>query len=474
MSARVLVVDDIAANLRLLEAKLTSEYYEVCTAEDGLAALEIVREQTPDIVLLDVMMPGMDGFEVCRTIKQDPKFMGIPVVMVTALDDASDRIKGLEAGADDFLTKPVQDLQMFARIKSLVRLKRSAEELDMRQTLSGQLGDELQAPIPLDQEIPGVVLLVQDRRPGICRITEALESVGHVVSHADTLDAAKDMARQEEFSLFIVDDFVEGEDGIRLCAWLRSQEGTRHAAILISAGESEMDRLAKALELGVNDYIIRPVDADEIILRARAQIRRTLYEDRLRESQLNSMNAALIDELTGIYNRRYLDAHFRNLQPKLAEGNRQISLLMLDIDFFKDVNDSYGHAAGDEVLKALSERVRSNLRGFDSAIRVGGEEFIVLLPDANMAVAHTAAVRLREVVAGRPFRISVEPFEIKVSVSIGVATLAARGANLDQLLSDADAAMYEAKSAGRDCVRPELETRPEQNVYVPLNKLEYS
>ena len=118
MSARVLVVDDIAANVRLLEAKLLVEYYEVLTANDGATALEIVAEAMPDIVLLDVMMPGMDGFEVCQKIKENPLTAHIPVVMVTALSEVSDRVKGLEAGADDFLTKPLNDLALFARIRS--------------------------------------------------------------------------------------------------------------------------------------------------------------------------------------------------------------------------------------------------------------------------------------------------------------------------------------------------------------------
>ncbi len=140
MSARVLVVDDILPNVKLLEAKLSSEYYDVLTATSGLEALEKVKNDAPDIVLLDVMMPGMDGFEVCHKIKSNPAYAHIPVVMVTALTDATDRVKGLEAGADDFLSKPLNDTALMARVRSLVRLKMTVDEWRVRENTASQLG----------------------------------------------------------------------------------------------------------------------------------------------------------------------------------------------------------------------------------------------------------------------------------------------------------------------------------------------
>src|SRR5690349_7053426 len=140
MSGRVLVVDDVDVNVKLLEAKLSSEYFDVLTASNGATALEIASSTVPDVVLLDVMMPQMDGFEVCRRLKADPKTADIPVVMVTALSDVADRLRGLEAGADDFLTKPVNDIALFARVRSLVRLKRMMEELRLREEICHQLG----------------------------------------------------------------------------------------------------------------------------------------------------------------------------------------------------------------------------------------------------------------------------------------------------------------------------------------------
>ncbi len=174
MTARVLVVDDILSNVKLLEAKLSAEYFEVVSAYNGLEALAKIAEHAPDIVLLDVMMPGMDGFEVCRRIKSDPKTAYIPVVMVTALDQPSDRVAGLDAGADDFLTKPVDDAALFARVRSLVRLKMMTDELHMRETTGQSMG--LLDPIGTlqDGNATGRILIIEDRPESVQWFASAL------------------------------------------------------------------------------------------------------------------------------------------------------------------------------------------------------------------------------------------------------------------------------------------------------------
>src|SRR5580700_1157811 len=161
MSARVLVVDDVEVNVKLLEAKLSSEYFAVLSAFNGPAALRIADAELPDIILLDVMMPRMDGFEVCRRLKANPRTMDIPVVMVTALSDVSDRLRGLEAGADDFLTKPVNDIALFARVRSLVRLKRMMEEWRLREEICGRFSRDGDAAGQEDQS-PARILLVEE------------------------------------------------------------------------------------------------------------------------------------------------------------------------------------------------------------------------------------------------------------------------------------------------------------------------
>jgi two-component system cell cycle response regulator len=450
MSARVLVVDDIPVNVKLLEAKLLVEYYEVVTANDGASALKAVKVHAPDIVLLDVMMPGMDGYEVCRRIKGDPESTHVPVVMVTALNEVRDRVQGLEAGADDFLTKPVNDVALFARIRSLVRLKRASDEWRMREATALEFGVE--GVDSVDENAPGRVLLLGEGQWDVSGTNSVLSGQGHEVTIASNGETLLSMATEGNYDLVLMNDGSGGSDVLRLCSQLRSQKETRHGPVLLIVEEGADDRLAKALELGVNDYLVRPVDRDELVARTRTQIRRKRYEDRLRANYMQSVNAAVTDSLTGMYNRRYLESHYNRISTRLRGAGKPISAMMLDIDHFKKVNDEHGHDVGDEVLQGVAKRILSNLRGFDTAARYGGEEFVILLPDASLTAATTAAERLCKSVSASPIPVSAGPDALALTVSVGVATAIAGEESLDNLLKRADGALYAAKNGGRNRV----------------------
>jgi len=460
MSARVLVVDDIPANVKLLEVKLQAEYYEVVTALNGLAALEAVKAHAPDIVLLDVMMPGMDGFEVCRAIKADPRSAHVPVVMITALSDVKDRVRGLVAGADDFLTKPPNTVALFARIRSLVRLKRAVDEWHTREAAAHVFGADT---TPDDSEFakPGRVLIVQDIKRGGGRATKTLRDVGHVVTEAETIGAAKEFADHEDFDLILSDHFVSGEDALRLCSWFRSFDRTRHVPVLLMIEDGEPERLAKALDLGVNDYLLKPADRDELIARSRSQLRRKRFEEALRANYHRNLAAAMTDSLTGLYNRRYLETHFEIVNRRLAEAGKPLSLMILDLDRFKDINDVYGHRAGDQILRGIASHLTDRLRGFDTAARLGGEEFVVLMPESQIEEAMAAANRIGRSIGATVFGADGVEHGLSVTVSIGVASAAAGSCTFDELLSRADGALYEAKRSGRNrvCAAPEKALR---------------
>lgn len=450
MSARVLVVDDILPNVKLLEAKLASEYYDVLTATNGLEALEKVASQSPDIVLLDVMMPGMDGFEVCRRIKDDPATAHIPVVMVTALTDTQDRIRGLEAGADDFLSKPLNDTALMARVRSLVRLKMTIDEWRVRENTATQLGVVDTSASAMSEPVEQArILVIEDQSFESQKFVDGLKADDDIVIIAETGIEAMGKVTQSDYDLIAVSLNLANEDGLRLCSHLRSSEKTRSIPILMIANEDDMPRIAHGLEIGAHDYILRPVDRNELLARVRTQVRRKRFQERLRSNYELSLSMALTDSLTGLYNRRYFEVHLQKLLQKNEASKKTLAVLMFDIDHFKSINDNHGHGVGDEVLKIFAKRIQDSLRGFDLVARLGGEEFVVILPDVSNDMAYYVAERLRRIIAEEPFICSAEGGSLNVTTSIG-ATIVEGEATMDGVLKRADDALYEAKESGRN------------------------
>jgi two-component system cell cycle response regulator len=452
MTARILVVDDIPANVKLLEARLLAEYFEVLTAENGYQCLDICSKVPVDVVLLDVMMPGIDGFEVCEKLKANPKTAHIPVVMVTALDQQEDRVRGLKAGADDFLTKPVNDLQLMARVKSLVRLKMMSDELRLRAETARSIGlDDSRYDIAADFSEPASVLLVDGRANSQERISRALKPIAEIVSQSDP-QAAVFEAAEGAFDMIIVNSNFDHYDPLRLCSQLRSLERSRFIPILLVVDQGGEQMVVRALELGVTDYILRPIEPNELIVRCLTQIRRKRFNDQLRDNVQQTIELAVTDGLTGLNNRRYLDKHMKLLYDRAVARERPLSLCITDIDRFKAVNDTYGHDAGDEVLREFAARVRSTVRGADLACRYGGEEFVVVMPDTPPETAAAVAERLRMVIESEPFVLKQSGISLSITASLGISSTAWGAESPEQLLKQADRALYEAKHAGRNRV----------------------
>ncbi|WP_117193942.1 PleD family two-component system response regulator [Rhizobium terrae] len=451
MTARILVVDDIPANVKLLEARLLAEYFDVLTADDGYKALAICDSTHVDLILLDIMMPGIDGFEVCERLKANPRTAHIPVVMVTALDQPSDRVRGLKAGADDFLTKPVNDLQLVSRVKSLVRLKTLSDELRIRAHTANNIALEDMLKGADGRDEMAQVLLVDGRASSQERIVKALKPVAGVIAMSDP-QAALFEAAENPIDLVIVNANFDDYDPLRLCSQLRSLERTRFLPLLLVTELGADDMIVRALDLGVNDYIVRPIDPNELVARVLTQIKRKRYNDRLRTSVRQTIELAVTDGLTGLNNRRYLDNHLKVLFNRAAARGRALSVCITDIDRFKSVNDTYGHDAGDEVLREFAGRIRSTVRGADLACRYGGEEFVVVMPDTDAAAAAAIAERLRSIVESHPFALKTAGVMLNITASLGIACNTHGAETPEQLLKQADRALYEAKNSGRNRV----------------------
>lgn len=443
-----MVVDDVEANVRLLEAKLTIEYFEVVSCHDGQAALTLAAETQPDLILLDVMMPGMDGFETCRRLKAQAETRHIPIVLVTALDGREDKIRGLEAGADDFITKPLDDVILFARVRSLSRLKQVMDELREREENSRRIGVSTDDDRRL-RAMGGRVLIVDDNLAQAQKIADQL-SDEHRVAIESNAEAAIAAARGP-LDLVIINVAADAFDGLRVLALSKSGDA-RRAPVLAVVDPMDRARMVKALELGAADVVNRPIDPDELSARARTQIRRKRYTDFLRNKLDSSLELAVTDALTGLHNRRYMTGQLDALVNRAVHGGSSVALLVLDIDHFKLVNDGFGHDAGDEVLSEFAVRLATNVRAVDLPCRLGGEEFVVVMPGADLEDAERVAERIRRDVASQPFRIMGGKEMLTITISIGVAATSGPNDTPELLLKRADEGVYEAKARGRNIV----------------------
>jgi two-component system cell cycle response regulator len=433
-----------------MEVRLKVEYFDVKTAMNGPDALEIAARDSVDLVLLDLMMPGMDGFEVCRILKQQPETAHVPVLMVTVLDRVEDRVKGLQCGADDFLTKPISETALITRVKSLIRLKRMIDELRLRAATMQSVGIDATDIFSPSWQLDGRVLLVDDQPSSVEMVKLALKGDFSINQQSDPAKAFR-LIETVDYDLIIISLNLPGSVGLRFCSQVKLIESARYTPVLVISDPHEEPELLCAIELGVNDYIVRPIELNELYARAKTQLRRKIYADRLRSMVTNAMELAIIDPLTGLQNRRYLDCHLHSLIERSIQAAKPITALAFDLDFFKGINDTYGHDAGDDVLREFSRRLKNYVRDTDLVVRHGGEEFVVIMPDTDSRLAMDIAERLRRDLQDEAFVTRVGD-SITVTVSVGVAELQGENDSSDALLRRADQALYAAKREGRNRV----------------------
>ena len=487
MPGTILIVDDVATNRIVLKVKLTGACYGTLQARTGEEALRIARHDQPDVILLDLQLPDMDGIDVCRRLKADPATRAIPVLMLTAFDDREARMAALRAGADDFLSKPIDELPLLARVRSVLRARATAEELRMRETTgalpgfadpaAGFSGAPVASPVapppgmaadppghPIDAsegDPEGVIALVMARREDAMAIRRTL------AVHLPDTDL-RVLAREEALAgdpaaagadVFLIDlDHGGRGGGLRLMSEIQSRPATHHAAICVLLPDGATEAGAMALDLGAADLLSRSADPQETALRLLTQIRRKRQADRLRASVRDGLRLAMTDPLTGLHNRRYAFPQLAAMAERARRTGQSYAVMVLDIDSFKAVNDTHGHAAGDAVLVELSRRLRAAIRDEDLLARIGGEEFLLALPGAGPKRAREVAERLLRAIAGRAMRLPGAPEPIRVTVSIGLAIGGREdpSCGVEAVFDRADRALLSAKAGGRNNVTAAL------------------
>lgn len=443
---RVMVVDDIPQNVKLLSAMLSHSGYEVIRAYSGEEALRMAKQSKPDIILLDIMMPGMDGYEVTETLKKDPETGLIPVVLVTALEGVDDKVKGLDAGADDFLTKPVNQIELTARMRSMIKLKKLQEEVTARkEALAGIASFEME-----EKTAKKTVIIVEDDEKTAKQFSLILNSSGYEAVVAKDGNEALSVIGRRKPDIILLDILLPDITGIELLRRLKSYPSTEDIPVIICSVLSDLETKVKGIDTGADDYLIKPISPPELLARVRTALRKSGIQEKLKSDLNEIFRRSIKDSLTGLYNRQYFSTGIEKEIASSKRYNRKFSILMLDIDRFKVVNDTFGHLVGDGVLRELGVILRKNVRGSDIAARYGGEEFIIMLDGTPLKKAVNAAGKLRAQVEAHRFQ---DVGGGKITISIGVTEFHPEDMSMDDMVKRADEALYKAKREGRNGVK---------------------
>ena len=458
----ILVVDDDPLNIKLLAAQLLSKGYRVMTASDGEMALAKIEETPPDLILLDIMMPGIDGYEVTRRLKTNPETKEIPIILVTALTEDSEKKKGLEAGADEFINKPVNYPELDARVCSLLKLKEYQDQIGSRKksehlmsqgTVKQETGDRRKANLP-------TVLVAEDDRTSAKLMTTYLSAIPCKIETAGTGAEALRIISLKKIDIVLLDIMMPVLDGFEVCKSIKEKEETIPIQVVMITGLTDTKSKLKGIELGTDDFLVKPVNKDELRARVNALIKKKAYIDRLRERVDGALVAAVTDKLTGVYNHGYLK-RFIELEFKRSQrNNHHLALLMVDVDDFKRFNDTHGHQCGDQALAIVAKTLKSNIRDIDLIARYGGEEFTIVLPYADLEAAEIIADRLLQSMSAH-VAIPGAP-DARLSISIGISVFPDSCETSEALLETADASLYRAKRNGKNqyCVSMAVDTPP--------------
>lgn len=460
---RVLIVDDVHENLHALMNVLRDDY-TISAATSGEKALELARRAPPpDIILLDIVMPGMDGYSVLTALKIDPATADIPVIFVTSLAEADDEARGLALGVADYITKPINPDLLRTRLRNHLELRRYRQH------------PALFDLAPPDPDRPPSLLVVDDVPENIHELLEALKGDYRIMVASTGTRALEIVEGEAPPDLILLDIMMPDMDGYETCRRIKATlTGNRIPVIFVTVIDATQDKV-RGFDLGAADFITKPFDVDEV----RARVRTHLELARLRhllEDMVSQRNAMLQvseekyrilahrDPLTGLPNR-VLFAELLTHAILHAERNRgEFALLFLDLDHFATINESLGHRIGDQLLIAVGKRLQRLLPESDAIARIGGDEFNILLERGEGMAPDLQAQHMIDAL-GEPF--VVEEHEIYVGASIGIALYPSDGSTAEALQSNADAALRQAKMQGRGMLRffsPEMSSQARQRL----------
>lgn len=444
---RVLIVDDEPLNVRLLATILASEGYDIIRSYSGKDAINKAEQELPDLILLDIVMPDLNGYEVTRRLKKMAATCDIPVVLITTYTETEDKVKGLQAGADEFLNRPIDQSELRARIRSLISLKQYREQLQARTRLEHAFTSLPEREIADDH---GKILLVEDNEIEAKVICNYLETRSYQVEHVKDGISAVRRVSSGDIDIVLLDLLLPKMDGFEVCRRLKREPLTRNIQIIMVTALEDIESKIRGLEQDADDFLVKPVHKEILLTRIEALLKKKRYVDRLNVNYEKALRSAVTDSLTGLYNQMYFKKFLELEMERSRRQKHPLTLMMIDLDDFKVYNDTLGHLTGDQILQEFSQLLRQNIRKIDLAARYGGEEFAIILTYTDVKGAMTIAERLRQTIEAYQFSYKTSYPSKILTISIGLADFHADSLSAQELIERADTALYQAKRAGKN------------------------
>lgn len=448
---KVLIADDSPVSLASLEKVFSTEEFHTIRAANGKEAYDRAVCELPDLIMLDVMMPEMNGFEAARILKEDSRTRSIPIIMVTALGDPQHEMTGREAGAEEYLAKPVRPQELLARANSLISLKQYRDQLTIRNhsqwsflvdRSSDDAGPETQKRLPL-------ILLVEDNESDAELVRHLLSDLPVRLERLSNGEEAVELCKTGQVDLMLLDILLPGLNGFEVCRRVKKSDKGKDLPIVVITCLEDMDSRLRCIELQADDFLVKPIAGRELQARVKILLEKKQRLDELRSHYEEALNSAVVDWLTGLYNHGYFK-RFLDLEIKKSLRQRYpVTLIMIDIDNFKSVNDAHGHPVGDMILQELAQVVRRSVREVDLVARYGGDEFAVVLPYSDHPGALRVARRIDAAIRSHGFPAKTDR-ATRLTVSMGVAGYPEDAVHVDGLIHSADQKLYTAKLKGKN------------------------
>jgi two-component system cell cycle response regulator len=442
---RILIVDDEPLNVKLLEAILSSDSYEFSRAFNGEQALKKVNEDYPDIILLDIMMPGMDGFEVTRRLKGSSETRDIPIILITAYDIADYKVIGHEAGADEFLNKPVKAPELKSRVKSLLHTKEYQDKLKLqKQAEHDKPGDNQDKTLDGESDT-SLVLIVFEEEKNAESIKMFLHGQPYEVIVEKSAKNAIALSNQRPIDLILLDARPQGKECFEICRSLKEREQTANTQILVVADSEYLETNHEQFELWSDDFLIKPISVHEVRSRVKALVKKKTFLDRIYVGAEGSVHSAITDSLSGLANKSYFKYFLSHEIKRSLRDSRPIALIMMELKDVKHNPNYMGHPAGEELLKDLGTLIKENIRDVDLGARYKEQQFAMALINTDGNGAVIVADRLKGLIKNH-FSKNTDNISAESPVlNIGIAVYPSDAESIESLINHAEKELSESK-----------------------------